>query len=106
MRTTESKVEQLLEIISVGYENAQNSRDISKLMNMDDRELRRLINGMRKDGHAIISCESGYYLYEVGKDTIEAMRFIQNLQAHAREELMIAGMVSDSIMKLEGKRSE
>lgn len=106
MRTTESKAEQLLEIISVGYENAQNARDIASLISMDARELRRLINGMRKDGHAIISCESGYYLYEAGEDTIDAVRFIHNLKAHAREELIIADAVYNSIMELERKNDK
>ena len=50
------------EFLSHGAENAISASELSEILNMTKRELRRAVERERKDGTVILSDEGGYYL--------------------------------------------
>ena len=53
---------ELIEIIPEGKENAIPARDLANIVNISTRELRAQIEALRRSGHIIAACNSGYYI--------------------------------------------
>ena len=74
-------VDLLLSYILNGEEHARSRRELMKLTNMADRDLRRLIEHIRREGICVASSNQGYYF----PDTIaEIHRYISREEGRAR----------------------
>lgn len=73
--------ERILQAIGTGEKNAANVEQLSMITGLNDRELRKAVETLRRDGYVIISSESGYYYPETVE---EVKRYISKESKRAR----------------------
>lgn len=61
MITFNGKHTKILIHIGEGEENAVSMKELARLLGASDRDIRRMIENARKDGHIIASSEEGYF---------------------------------------------
>ena len=97
------------DILHRGEENATSAGDISLLLNVDRRELRRMIHQERRDGIPILSSSKGLFMPsedpKAAVSEIQAFRRKMLDAAHAHfEDVRPAAMLLKTI--LEGKAGQ
>jgi len=73
--TDKAEVLAYMEIVCKGVKNSRTREDLAGYFDIPDRQLRRIINELRKDGHPIISNSKGagyWYFEDTPQDRIEA----------------------------------
>ncbi len=70
---------EILSLIPTGQRNARHVNEIAALLGMRNRELRKHIEHLRREGHVIIGCGKGYYI----PDTLDELEGYVK-QEHAR----------------------
>lgn len=70
--------EKILAAIGYGADAAVPSRELQAITGLNERELRKLIETLRRQGHVIISCNSGYFFPE----TLEEVQTFINKESH------------------------
>ena len=76
-----SVTELILATIGTGENNAVNAEQLSMITGLNDRELRKAVERLRRGGYVIISSESGYYYPETVE---EVKRYIGKESRRAR----------------------
>lgn len=71
-------IEKLLAAIGKGEEAATPSRELQAITGLSERELRKLIETLRRKGHVIISSNAGYFFPE----TLEEIQTFINKESH------------------------
>lgn len=51
----------ILAAIGTGEDNAVHTKDLQLRTGLSERELRKTIETLRREGHVIVSCDRGYY---------------------------------------------
>lgn len=73
--------EMILQAIGTGEKNAANVEQLSMITGLNDRELRKAVERLRRDGYVIISSDNGYYYPETVE---EVKRYISKESKRAR----------------------
>ena len=76
------KAEQVLAAIGTGASAARSSKELRRIAGIgSDREMRKTIETLRREGHVIVSCDRGYYYPETAA---EVKRHIKKEDKRAR----------------------
>ena len=86
--------EMILQTIGTGENNAVNAEQLTTITGLNARDLRKVVETLRRDGYVIISSDSGYYYPEtveevkkyIGKESKRARSIFFTLRS-ARELL-------------------
>ena len=90
-------------ILSPGRENAIKRDELSALLGIDERSLRRQIQKERKAGALIMSdCKHGYFLPSSEDDV---KRFIKSMSKRAREIADIGYMAEKTLAEMQGQQT-
>lgn len=72
----------IMSILSEGEENAVKVRQLSKILNMNGRDITICINALRRNGEVICSSHQGYFLPSTVDDV---KRFYRQMTSRQRE---------------------
>lgn len=64
-----------------GQANAVFSKELERIFDLKNREIRLIVNNLRHDGHPICSSGDGYYY---ARDETEVLRAIHNLNSRIK----------------------
>lgn len=73
--------EMILQAIGTGESGAVSAEQLTMITGLNDRELRKAVERLRRDGYVIISSEGGYYYPETVE---EVKRYISKESRRAR----------------------
>jgi len=91
MAAREDYREQLLSLLPETEEDAVSMADLARVLSVTDREVRILVEGMRRDGIGISSSDAGYwYPIEPGRRQQDVERTASRLESRAKAELLTA----------------
>ena len=86
-------VENLMEQIPEGHESRITIKELSKILSINPRQVKRDVQVARMDGHAIISHPDGGYFLPKPDDQEDmriALRFVATLKAQAASRFRVA----------------
>lgn len=67
-------IRELLSLIGEGEENAVHARDLSRFFGLEEREIRRTVERLRRSGAVIASSQNGYYFPSDARELGEFVR--------------------------------
>ena len=79
-----SVAEKTLAVIGTGEENAVSLEQLINVTGLPNRDVRKLIESLRRSGHIIISSNAGYFYPETVE---ELMKYIRKERSRARSIL-------------------
>ncbi len=86
---------EILSLIPTGQRNARHVNEIAALLGFRNRELRKHIEHLRREGHVIIGCDKGYYLPET----------LEELEAYLHQETARAKSILYTLKAAQNLRS-
>jgi hypothetical protein len=75
--STDLEVLEYLQDCCKSEDDAIKARDLCELFNLTDRQLRNVVNGLRRDGQAVCSSSHGYWYSTEPEDVWKTIRRMQ-----------------------------
>ena len=100
MAAREDYREQLLSLLPETEEDAVSMADLAKMLAVTDREVRILVEGMRRDGIGISSSAAGYwYPTEPGRRQQDVERTASRLESMAKAALLTVSRMREGLQR-------
>ena len=109
MSAREDCRERLLSLLPETEEEAVSMAELAKLLSVTDRELRSLVEGMRRDHVGISSSDAGYwYPIDADRRQQDVERTASRLESMAKAALLTASRMREGLRKgaCDGKEAE
>lgn len=90
--------------LPVGAKNARSSRELQRMLELSERELRRLVERRRFDGVEILANKRGLFLPAEGNEgRIERLQHVRLTKSRIRGQLRAIKPTLDALERMEGQ---